>query len=93
MAVITCAPAVEDENVYEAEPFDSAKEDVSVVPSTATVSVPVGVVVMVLDCGETVIVMTSVAPADDVPLAAERAVFVASSKEDEAPAVHEVIRL
>ena len=93
LAVITCAPEVEDEKVYTAEPFDSAKEDVSVVPSTATVSVPLGTVEMALDCGETVIVTTSLAPADGVLLARDRVVIVASSEEDEEPAVHEVMRL
>lgn len=92
-AVITCAPEVEDEKVYVAEPLESASEDVSVVPSTAIVSVPVGVVVMVLDSGATVIVTASLAPADGLLLAAERVVVLLSSEEDEVPPVHDDIRL
>ena len=75
---MTCDPDVVEENVYVAAPLDSASIDVSVVPSTVTVRVPVGVVVMELDSGATVIVITSLAPEDGVLLAAEREVALAS---------------
>lgn len=93
LAVITCAPEVVDEKVYVAEPFESAREDVSVVPSTVIVSVPVGVVVTELDCEETVMVMISLAPEEGALLAAESAVVVASREEELLLAVQEVIRL
>jgi hypothetical protein len=93
LAVMTCEPEVEDEKVYVAEPFDSDKEDVSVEPSTVIVSVPLGDAAMALDCGATVIVMTSLAPAEGVPLEADSVVIVPSSEEDEAPPVHDVKRL
>lgn len=73
-------------------PLDKAREEVSVVPSTVIVSVPVGVVVMELDCGDTVMVIVSLAPEDGVLVAAERVVVVAS-REAELPAVQAVIRL
>jgi hypothetical protein len=56
------------------------------------VRVPAGVVVMELDCGETVMVMISLAPEDGVVVAAESDVVVAS-RDAEEPAVHDVIRL
>jgi hypothetical protein len=63
-----------------------------VVPSTVIVSVPVGEAVMELDCGDTVMVIVSLAPEDGVLVAAERVVVVAS-REAELPAVQAVIRL
>jgi hypothetical protein len=73
-------------------PLDKAREEVSVVPSTVIVRVPVGVVEMELDCADTVIVIVSLAPEDGVLVAGERAVVVAS-REAELPLVHDVIRL
>lgn len=92
LAVITCAPEVVEEKVYVALPLESAREDVSVVPSTAIVRVPVGVVVMELDSGATVIAMTSLAPEEGVLLAADSEVVVASRNEAE-PDVQAVNRL
>jgi len=83
LAVITCAPEVVEEKVYVALPLESAREDVSVVPSTAIVRVPVGVVVTELDSEATVIVMTSLAPEEGVLLAADSEVVVASRDEAE----------
>ena len=81
VALMTCAPDEVEEKVYVAEPLDSARDDVSVLPSTVTVRVPVGVAVTELDSGATVMVMTSLAPEEGVPLAAEREVAVASRVE------------
>ena len=53
------------------------------VPSTAIVRVPVGVVLMELDSGATVIAMTSLAPEEGVLLAADSEVVVASRDEVE----------
>ena len=78
VAVMTCAPDEVEENVYVAEPLDSARDDVSVAPSTVTVRVPVGVVVMELDSGVTVMVIMSLAPEEGVLLAATSDVVVAS---------------
>ena len=83
VAVMTCDPDVVEEKVYLAEPPDSARDDVSVVPSTVTVRVPVGVVVTELDSEATVMVITSLAPEEGVLLAAEREVVVASRDEAE----------
>lgn len=78
VAVMTCDPDVVEEKVYVAVPPESARDDVSVVPSTVTVRVPDGVVVMELDSGATVMVITSPAPEEGVLLAAESVVVVAS---------------
>ena len=83
VAVITCAPEVVEENVYVAEPLDSSRAEVSVVPSTTIVSVPVGVAVIELDPGATVMVMTSLAPEVGALLAAESVVVEASRELDE----------
>lgn len=66
-----------------AEPLDSSREEVSVVPSTAIVSDPVGVVVIELELGATVMVMTSFAPEVGVLLAAESVVVEASREVDD----------
>lgn len=87
-----CAPVVDEEKEYVAEPLERASDVVMVVPSTTTVSVPVGVVVMVLDCGATVIVIVSLAPTAGVVVAAVSAVVVACS-EAEDPEGQEVSRL
>ena len=92
MAVITCVPDVVEEKVYAADPPDRARDDVSVVPSTTMVRVPVGVPVMELDAGATMMVMTSFAPEDGELLAAESVVVVASSEAVE-PEGHAVSRL
>jgi hypothetical protein len=91
-AVMTCDPDVVEEKVYVAKPLDSARDDVSVVPSTMTVRVPVGVVVTELNSGATVMVITSLAPEEGVLLAAEREVVVASRDEAELDG-HAVSRL
>lgn len=83
VAVMTCAPEVVEEKVYVAEPLDSAREDVSVMPSTVTVRVPAGVVVTEVDSGATVMVMTSLAPEEGVLLAADSEVVVVSRDEPE----------
>jgi hypothetical protein len=92
VALMTCDPDVVEEKVYVAEPPESARDDVLVVPSTVTVRVPVGVVVMELDSGATVIVITSLAPEEGVLLAAVREVVVASRDEAELEG-HAVSRL
>jgi hypothetical protein len=68
--------------VYVADPFESAREEFSVVPSTARLNVPVGVVVSELEPGATVIVMVSFAPDAGEVVAAERVVRDASSEEE-----------
>ena len=83
VALMTCDPDVVEEKVYVAEPPARARDDVSVVPSTVTVRVPVGAVVMELDSGATVMVMTSLAPEEGVLLAADSDVVVASRDEVE----------
>ncbi len=75
-----------------AEPFERARDEVSVVPSTTMVSAPVGVDAMELDSGATVMVMVSVAPLAGVLVAAVTDVVVGSSDEEE-PGVHAVSRL
>ncbi len=78
--------------MYVAAPPDNAREDVSVVPSTATVKVPVGVAVIELDSEATVMVTRSLAPEAGVPLAADSDVVVAAREEAEL-AGHAVKRL
>jgi hypothetical protein len=92
VASITCDPDTVDEKVYVAEPFERARDEVSVVPSTTMVRVPVGVEVMDFDSGDTVMVMVSVAPEAGVLVAAVRELVVGSSDE-EGPGVHAVSRL
>lgn len=64
-----------------AEPPDRAKEEVSVVPSTTMVKVPVGVAVLDLEADATLMVMTSLAPDPGVVVAADGVVVVATSEE------------
>src|SRR5262252_5570137 len=54
---MVCEPRVVEEKLYVAEPFERAREEVSVVKSTTMVKVPVGVVVVELDAEVTVIEM------------------------------------
>ncbi len=82
VAVITCAPVVLDENVYVAEPFDNARVEVSVVPSTNTVSVPEGVLVTEVEPEVTVIVIASLEPADGDADAADKPVRDAVNDDD-----------
>ena len=56
----------------------SVRDGVCVVPSTAMVIVPVGVVVLEADAEATVMLMASLAPGAGVPVAAERVVFEAT---------------
>jgi len=65
-----------------AEPFDRASDEVSVVPSTTMVKVPVGVAVLEFESEVTVMVMTSLALGAGVVVAAERVVFDGSSDEE-----------
>src|SRR5437588_13064798 len=69
------APATVEEKVYVADPFVSVRDGVCVVPSTAMVSVPVGVVVLEVDAEATVMLMASLAPTAGVLVAAESVVF------------------
>ena len=68
-------PATVEEKVYVADPFVSVRDGVCVVPSTAIVSVPVGVVVLEVDAEATVMLMASLAPTAGVLVAAESVVF------------------
>jgi hypothetical protein len=68
--------------VYVADPFESAREGFSLVPSTARLSVPVGVVSSELDAEATVIVTVSFAPDAGEVVAAERVVSDASNDDD-----------
>ena len=61
-----------------AEPFVTVRVGVCVVPSTAMVSVPVGIVVLEADAEATVMLMASLAPGAGVPVAAESVVFEAT---------------
>ena len=61
-----------------ADPFVSVSGGVCCVPSTETVTVPVGVVVLEADPEATVMLMASLAPAAGVLLAAETVVFEAT---------------
>lgn len=74
VAEMVCAPIVVAVNVNVAAPFTSASVDVCVAPSTATVSVPVGVTVLALEPDATIIVITSLAPAAGVNVAADKLV-------------------
>ena len=58
-----------------------AREEVSVVPSTSIVKVPVGVVVLVLEPEATVMVIVSSAPLAGVLVAADNVVVEASNDE------------
>ena len=68
--------------MYVADPFESAREEFSVVPSTTMLNVPVGVVVSELEPGATVMVMVSFAPDEGPVVAAERVVRDASKEEE-----------
>ena len=81
VTVMTCVPVVLDENVYLAEPLDNAKVEVSVVPSTNTVSVPVGILVTELEPEVTVIVIASPEPADGEADEADKSVRDAVSED------------
>ncbi len=74
---------VVEENVYVAEPFDRASEEVSLVPSTTMVKVPVGVAVFELEADATLMVMSSLALEAGVVVAAESVVVVATSEDPE----------
>ena len=78
VAEMVCAPVVVEVNVNAAAPLTSASVDVCVVPSTATVNVPVGVAVLALDPDATIIVITSLAPAAGVTVAADKVVVLAT---------------
>ena len=58
-----------------ADPFTTARDVVCVVPSTAIVTLPVGVAVLELDPDATEIVIASLAPTVSVVIAAESVVF------------------
>jgi hypothetical protein len=78
---MVCEPAVVDENVYVAEPPESARAEFTVAPSTAMDKLPVGVAVVELEADATLIVMTSLAPEAGVVVAADSAVVVATGAE------------
>jgi hypothetical protein len=61
-----------------ADPFASVRVGVCVVPSTAIVTVPVGVVVLKVDAEVTVMLMASLAPGAGVLVAAESVVVEAT---------------
>ena len=65
-----------------AEPLDKAREEVSVVPSTTMVKVPVGVVVAALEPEATVIVTVSAAPDAGEVVVAERETVEGSSVDE-----------
>jgi len=74
-----------------AEPFDRASDEVTVVPSTIMVKVPVGVVVLELESEATLIVMVSLVPGAGVVVAVERVVFEATPDDEDVG--HAVSRL
>jgi hypothetical protein len=76
VAEMVCAPVVVEENVNDAAPLASASVDVCVVPSTATVSVPVGVTVLALEADATVMVIKSLIPEPGVNVAADKVVVL-----------------
>ena len=69
--MIVCEPEFVEENVYSAAPFKSAREELTVVSSTVSDRVPVGVVFTELDPEPTVMLMTSLAPDAGMVVAAE----------------------
>ena len=75
---MVCAPVVVEVNVNAAAPLTSASVDVCVVPSTATLSVPVGVAALALEPDATIMVITSLAPAAGVNVAADKVVVLAT---------------
>jgi hypothetical protein len=78
---MVCAPLVVDENVYVADPDESASDEFTVVPSTTIASVPVGVVVTALDADATLMVIVSLAPELGEVVAAESVVVELVSAE------------
>jgi hypothetical protein len=81
VASITCDPAVVEEKEYVAEPVERASDDVCVVPSTVTLTVPVGVVASEVESEATVMVMVSLAPEAGVLVEAESVVVEAVNEE------------
>jgi len=71
--------------------LDRAREEVSVMPSTVMVSVPVGVGVLEAEPEATVMVTTSSTPEAGEVVAAERVVVVAMSEDEDVG--HAIIRL
>ena len=65
-----------------AEPLDKAREEVSVVPSTRMVKLPVGVVVAALEPEATVIVIVSAVPDAGVVVVAESETVEGSSVDE-----------
>ena len=58
---MVCDPAVLDEKLYDAAPFERASDGFVVVPSTAMLTVPVGVAVDAVESEATLIVIASLA--------------------------------
>jgi hypothetical protein len=83
VATMVCDPAVFEEKLYVAAPFESARDAFVVVPSTAMLTVPVGVAVEDVESDDTVIVIASLAPAAGDAVAAVSTVFDVSRNEDE----------
>ena len=69
--MIVCEPEFVEENVYIAVPFKSTSEELTVVSSTVSDRVPVGIVFTELDSEPTVMLMTSLAPDAGMVVAAE----------------------
>ena len=78
---MACDPAVLDEKLYVALPLERAS-DGFVVPSTAMLTVPVGVAVEAAESEATVIVIASPAPAVGDAVSAASVVFDVSRNED-----------
>jgi hypothetical protein len=76
---MVCEPTTVDEKVYVADPLESARDGLTVVPSTAIPKVPVGVAVLELEAEATLMVMASFAPGAGVLVAAESVVVEATS--------------
>ena len=79
--MMVCDPVVVEEKVYVADPAVRARDVFTVVPSTAIVKVPVGLVVLELEAEATFIVMASVPPEAGVLVAADSVVVVATGVE------------
>ena len=67
-----------------AEPLDKPSNGLCAMPSTATVTVPVGVVVTELEAEATVMIIASLAPGATLLLAAESVVVEGVVKEGQA---------
>ena len=78
-----CEPATSEEKRYAAEPLASARSELTVVPSSKMVSVPVGMAATELDADATVMVMVSLSPVEGVVVAAASVVAEGTVEEFE----------